>query len=56
MGIGLVLGMPRRSIQHERIYLTPAFSSFALASLTRFLSGSASDINVGYMFAIIDSF
>jgi hypothetical protein len=36
MGIGLVLGIPRRSIQHERIYLTPAFSSFTLASLSAF--------------------
>jgi hypothetical protein len=48
--------MPRRSIQQERMYLTPAFSSLALALLTRPLSGRASEIDVGYKFAIYLSF
>jgi hypothetical protein len=38
------------------MYLIPASSSFALALLTRPLSGIASEIDVGYMFAIHVSF
>ena len=45
-GIGLVLGSPSISIQQERIYLMPAFSSLAFSCATRFFEGSASAIFV----------
>ena len=44
-GTGFVLGLPKMSIQVERTYLTPAFSSFAFASSMRPLSGIASVID-----------
>ena len=40
-GTGLVFGTPSRSIQHESTYRTPASASFACASRTRAMSGSA---------------
>ncbi len=47
IGTGFVLGLPKMSIQQERTYFTPAFSSLALASSMRPLSGIAAVIDAG---------
>jgi len=46
-GTGFVFGLPSMSIQHDRTYLTPAFSSLAFASAMRPLSAKAPVMRAG---------
>jgi hypothetical protein len=47
IGTGLVLGMPRRSIQQEKTYLTPAASSISFAAAISSLLAMASAMVAG---------
>ena len=46
-GTGLVLGLPKMSIQHEKTYFTPAFSRSAFALSMHDFSGNAAAKDAG---------